>query len=210
MRLPKHIPKDAGCDDQQKEAQQENQNVLASSSGPVEGRRIRKHTVDPDRIRDVLYFAISERLISTNQFVLYLLVDAAGDVNLARIGNTLKARGNIDAIAENVVCFDDNVAKIDANPKFNPMVLRHRCVASNHVLLDNDTASNSFDRAVENRNKSVTGGFDEPSVMPDNAGLYEVTLEPLHAKVRSFLIDLHEAAVARDIAGDNRSKTPRR
>jgi hypothetical protein len=129
---------------------------------------------------------------------------------LAGIGNTLEARGNIDAIAENVVCFDDNVAKIDANPKFNPMVLRHRCVASNHVLLDNDTAPNSFDRTVENRNKSVTSGFDEPSVMPDDAGLDEVTLDPLHAKMRSFLIDLHEAAVACDIAGDNRSKTARR
>jgi hypothetical protein len=210
MRLPKHIPKDAARDDQQKEAQQKNQNVLASSSGPVEGGRIRKHTVDPDRICDVLYFAISERLISTNQFVLYLLIDAARDVNLTGIGNTLKARGNIDAIAENVVCFDDNVAKIDANPKFNPMMLRHRCVASNHVLLDDDTASNSFDRTVENRNKSVTSGFDEPSVMPDNARLDEVALKPLDAKMRSFLIDLHEAAVARDITGDNRSETARR
>src|SRR4029077_5854360 len=95
-------------------------------------------------------------------------------------------------------------------PKFNPMMLWHRCVASNHVLLDNDTAPNSFDRTVENRNKSVTGGFDEPSVMPEDARLDEVTLDPLHAKMRSFLIDLHEAAVARDIAGDNRSKTARR
>jgi hypothetical protein len=90
------------------------------------------------------------------------------------------------------------------------MMLRHRSVASNHVLLDDDTASNSFDRTVENRNKSVTGGFDESSVMTQNAGLDEVTLEPLHAKMRSFLIDLHEAAVACDIAGDNRSKTARR
>jgi hypothetical protein len=208
--LPKQIPKRAACDGQQNEAQQKNKNHLAPFSGPVEGGRIRKHTVDPYRIRDVLYFAISERLISANQLVLYLLVNAARDVNLARIGNTLKARSDIDAIAENVVCFDDNVAKIDTNPIFNPMMLRHRCVASNHVLLDDDTAPHSFDRAVENRNKSVTGGFDEPSVMPNDAGLDEVTLDPLHAKMRSFFIDLHQAAVARDIASNNRSKTPRR
>src|SRR5437588_7375633 len=68
----------------------------------------------------------------------------------------------------------------------------------------------SFDGAVENRNKSVTRGFDQPSVMPHNAGLYEVTLDPLHAKMRSFFIDLHKAAVARDIASDDRSKTTRR
>jgi hypothetical protein len=46
--------------------------------------------------------------------------------------------------------------------------------------------------------------------MPDNAGLYQVTLDPLHAKMRSFFIELHEAAVARDVAGDNRSQTARR
>jgi len=89
-------------------------------------------------------------------------------------------------------------------------MLRHRCVASNHVLLDDDAAPHSFDRTVENRNKSVASGFDEPSVMPHNAGLYEVTLDPLYAKMRSFFIDLHEAAVARDIASDNRSKPARR
>jgi hypothetical protein len=77
-------------------------------------------------------------------------------------------------------------------------------------LLDDDSAPHSFDRTVENRNKSVTSGFDEPSVMPHNAGLYEVTLDPLHAKMRSFFIDLHETAVARNIASDNRSKTARR
>jgi hypothetical protein len=208
--LPKQIPKHAAGDGQQNEAQQKDENVLTSFSGPVEGGRIRKYTVDPYRICDVLYFAISERLISANQLVLYLLVYAARDVNLTGIGNTLKARSDIDSIAENVVCFDDNVAKIDTDPIFNPMMLRHRCVASNHVLLDDDTAPHSFDRTVENRNKSVTSGFDEPSVMSHNAGLYEVTLDPLHAKMRSFLIDLHEAAVARDIASDNRGKTARR
>jgi hypothetical protein len=77
-------------------------------------------------------------------------------------------------------------------------------------LLDDDTAPHRFDRTVENRDKSVTGGFDESSVVPHNAGLYEFALDPLYATMRAFFIDLHEAAVARDIASDNRSKTPRR
>jgi len=53
------------------------QNALASFSSPVEGGRIRKHAVDPYRIGDVLNLAISERLISANQLVLDLLVNAA-------------------------------------------------------------------------------------------------------------------------------------
>ena len=152
-------------------------------------RRIRKHSVNSHRIGDVLDFAISERLISANQFVFYLLVNAARDVNLARIGNTFKTRSNIDAITVNVVCFDDNVAEIDANPIFDPMMLRQRCVASNHVLLDDDAAPHGFDRTVENRNEAVAGGLDEPSVVLGNAGLYKVALDPLDASVRSFFIE---------------------
>ena len=83
--------------------------------------RIRKHAINSHRIGNVFDFAVAERFIPANQLVLYLLVNAARDVNLARIGNTLKARSDIDAIAENVVCFDDNVAKIDTNPILDPM-----------------------------------------------------------------------------------------
>ena len=42
-----------------------------------------------------------------------------------------------------------------------------------------------------------------------DAGLDEVALDPFHTAVRSFFIDLHEAAVAGDIARDNRGKTAR-
>ncbi len=71
------------------------------------------------------------------------------------------------------------------------MMLRLRCVASNHVLLDNDAAPHSLDRAVENRDKTIAGGFNEPSMVLCNAGLDEIALDPLDASVRSFFIELH-------------------
>ena len=43
-----------------------------------------------------------------------------------------------------------------------------------------------------------------------DAGLDEVALDPFDTAVRPLFIDLHEAAVAGDIAGNNRSKTARR
>src|SRR5258706_1059869 len=105
--------------------------MLESLTVLVKRGRIRKQPVDSHRIGDVLNFAISERLISANQFVFYLLVNAARDVNLARIGNTFKTRSNVDTITVNVVCFDDNVAKVDANTILDPIMLRQCCVATN-------------------------------------------------------------------------------
>ncbi|MGH9808943.1 MAG: hypothetical protein ACRD9W_17120, partial [Terriglobia bacterium] len=75
--------------------------------------------------------------------------------------------------------------------------------------MDDDAAPHGFDRTVEDRNKTVAGGFDKSSTVPCYAGLDEAALDPLHATVRSFFIDLHQPAVARDIARNDRSKTPR-
>src|SRR5882757_7471615 len=84
-----------------------------------------------------------------------------------------------------------------------------RCVASHHVLLDDDAASHGFDGTVEDRKKAVAGGFNQPPMVLCDAGLNEFALDPLDAIVRSLFIDLHEPAVARDVARDDRRKTAR-
>src|SRR5258708_19547829 len=147
--------------------------------------------------------------MSASQLVLDLLVNGARDVNRARLGKALETRGNIDAIAVNVGCFDDDVARIAANPILDPMMPGQRCVASNHVLLNDDGTPHGFDRTVENRNEAVACGFDQPSMVLCDAGFDQAALDPLYAAVRSFFIDFHQAAVARDIAGDNRGNTSR-
>ena len=56
--------------------------------------------------------------------MLYLFVDAAGDIDLAGTGDAFKPRGNVDAVAIDVVGFDDDVAKIDADPILDPICIR--------------------------------------------------------------------------------------
>ena len=186
------------------------QDTFASLPVLVKCGRVGKHAVDSHRIGNVLDLAVAERLVSADQFMLYLFVDAAGDVDFAGIGNAFKSRGDIDAVAINVVGFDDDVAKIDADPILDPMMLGQRCVAANQILLDDDAASDGFDGTVENRDKAVARGFNKLAVVFVDAGLDEVALDPLDAVVRPFFVDLHQAAVAGDIAGYDRSKAARR
>ena len=142
--------------------------------------------------------------------MLYLFVDAAGNIDFARTGYALKPRGDIDAVAIDVVDFDDDVAKVDANPVFDPMMLRQRCIATNHILLDHDAGSHGLYGTVENGDEAVACGFDEPAVVFSDGGFDELALEPLDAIVRSFLVDLHQSAVAGDIACHDGRKAPRR
>ena len=97
--------------------------ILRAASGFAKGGGIGKHAIDPHRVGDVLDMAITEQLVSANQLVLYLFVDAAGDIDFAGLGYAFKPRGDIDAVAVNVVGFDDDIAKIDANSILDPMML---------------------------------------------------------------------------------------
>jgi hypothetical protein len=49
------------------------------------------------------------------EFRLHLVVDVASDADAARLGQTFQARRDIDAIAEDVAVFQDDVADVDAD-----------------------------------------------------------------------------------------------
>ena len=110
---------------------------------------------------------------------------------MARIGNALQTGSNVDAVTVNVISFDDNVAKIDANPILYPMMFGNRRVAADQVLLDDNAAAYRFDGTVENRDEAVPGRLDQLSMMFCYAGFYQVALNTLNAVVRSFFVDFH-------------------
>jgi len=123
--------------------------------------------------------------------VLYLFVDAPGNENLSGLGNTFKPRSNVDPITINVVRFDNNVAKVHANPVFYPGILRQRCIATHQILLNHDAAANCFNRTIENRYKAVTGRFDQLAIMLANGRLYQFALDPLDTIMRAFFVEFH-------------------
>jgi hypothetical protein len=65
----------------------------------------------------------------------------------------------------------------------------------------------AHDRAVEHRQKTITGIFDELPVVLRDGWLNKFAPMPFYAGVRSFLIASHEAAVTRDISRDDCSQT---
>ena len=173
------------------------------------GGRVGEHAIDAHRVGDVLDVAITERLVSANHLMLYLFVDAAGDIDFAGLGYAFKPRGNIDAVAVNVVGFDNDIAKIDANSIFDPVMFRQRRIASHQILLNHDAAADGFDGTIEDRNEPVAGGFNQPAVMFHDAGFDEIALDALDTVVRAFFVDLHQAAVTGDIACHDGRKAAR-
>src|SRR6185312_3833585 len=89
------------------------------------------------------------------------------------------------------------------------MIARQRCVAPRHILLNDDAATHGFERTVKNGKEAIARGFDQPSVVFRNAGLNQIALDSLDARMRPFLIELHETAVATDIPDNDGSETTR-
>src|ERR1700683_5400338 len=53
------------------------------------------------------------------------IIDDRGDTNASGLGERLEPRGNVDAVAVNVLTLDDDIAKVDADAKHD----RRRCAA---------------------------------------------------------------------------------
>ena len=211
FRLPdEEVPRCGGRSRARDQAHAQDDGQGKSRHGPRldDGGGIGQHPVDSDGVRDVLDLAVAERLIAANQFMLDLFVDASGDKEVSRIGNSLKPRCNVDAITIDVVRLDNDVPEIDANSILDPLLTGERRVAPDHALLDDDGAADGFDRAVEHGEKAVTRTFNKSSVMLDDGGVNELAPMSLHPRVRSLLIHCHEPAIAGDVSGHDSCETP--
>src|SRR5262249_38456922 len=69
--------------------------------------------------------------------------------------------------------------------------------------MDDDSATDGFDRAVEHRQNAITRIVDELPLVLCDAWLNYFAPVPHHACVRSFLIELHEAAISRNISRED-------
>ena len=76
-----------------------------------------------------------------------LAMSIVRNADAAGVGYPLKARGDIDAVAENIVVVNDDVADMDANAKFDALGFGHVHIAVRHAALNLDSATNRIHRA---------------------------------------------------------------
>ena len=118
-----------------------------------------------------------------------------------------QARRDIDAVAEDVVVLDDDVAEIDPDPEPDPAVLGHTGLAIDHRPLQLGGAADRVDDAREFHQHPVAGGLDDAAGMLADLRVDELAAMRLEAFVRAFLVRAHQARVARHIGGEDRGET---
>ena len=111
------------------------------------------HRIGANRLGDVLDAMAAERTVIEIELVPDLVVDGLRDADRAGLGERLEPRGDVDAIAKDVVAVDDDVAEIDADPQFETalggigsLIARAACCISTAQLNASTTLEKSASR----------------------------------------------------------------
>jgi hypothetical protein len=156
-----------------------------------------------DRARDVLHCLLAAPLDLDRHLAAHLVGGRARDVDAAGLGQGLDAGGDIDAVAVYVVAIDDDVADIDADAEFDPMVGRCAGVALADLALDLYGAGHGIDGAGELDEGAVAHQFDHSPGMPGDRRIDDVAAQRLQPAERAGLIEAHQARIADHIGRQN-------
>src|ERR1700724_455387 len=94
-----------------------------------------------------------------------LPVRIVGDADAARLGDSLKARCDIDTIAEDIVVVDDDIPDVNANAKFDPEFMRYAGVLFSHLALEFHRKARCIDRAGKLDQHAVASGLHDAAAV---------------------------------------------
>ena len=137
-----------------------------------------------------------------------LPIGIVGHANSARFGNAFKASGNVDAISKDVVVIDNDIPDMNADAKFDPLILWDRSTPLGHSALDFNSATNRIHDARELDQQAVAGGLNDPTSMLGNSEVHQFLPDCFEPGQGAFLVGGHKAAIPRDIRRQHCRQSP--
>ena len=115
-----------------------------------------------------MHAALVERGVET---VAHIVMHAARYANAPRGCDLLQASGDVYAVAEDVVAFDNDVADVDADAEGNAPILSYPGGAVGHRRLHFDGASHRIDYARELQQQAVARGLHDAAAVSADRGI---------------------------------------
>jgi hypothetical protein len=135
-------------------------------------------------------------------------VSIVGNANPTGVCDPFETHGNIDPITKDIIVFDDDITDVNADPIFDPFVLRHIGILCGHTALDFVGTSHGVDYAGELNESAVPGILDDASAMISDLGIKKRLSKSFQLRQRAFFIDPYQAARAGDIRRQNSRQSP--
>ena len=154
------------------------------------------------RLGDVFQRLLARRLVGEAELAPDAVMHGSGDADAAGLTHLLQPRRDVDAVAEDVVALDHDVAEVNADAEFQPAVLCPRGVAPTQIVLDLGGAGDGVgDRGELGQQRVARRADDAPGAALDARGHGRPVFG--ERAQRRLLVSPHEAGIARGIGGEN-------
>ena len=151
---------------------------------------------DADRPVDVLDLNLAAIGKADVEAAADAFVDDRGDTDAAGIGERFQARGDVDAIAVDVVAIDDNVAEVDANPEDD-------AVFRLDGALDVERTADRVDDTSELDEGAIADQLDHPAPVARDRRIEDAFPVALQGAERPGLIGTDHAGIADHVGREN-------
>ena len=155
-----------------------------------------------NRLRNILHGPRTDVDKSRGQLVAHLLMHRAGNADTADLGQAFQARGDIDAIAEQIAIALDHVADADADAIAQLPAARIGEVPRAQAFLDIDGAAHRFDRAGEFRKDCIARRIEDAAAGHRDEVVRGGTTGR-HSPQRLFFVLGDQPAVVGDVGHQN-------
>src|SRR5205823_6063900 len=117
-------------------------------------------SIDPYRASNVFEALVAQILERQIESVANVVAHCARHANSARFGQGFQPSRHIHTVAVDVAILDDDIAQIDADPKYHPLFLGYAVIALCHAALHRHRTSDGLYNAWEFDQYAVAGRFD--------------------------------------------------
>jgi len=160
--------------------------VLRSGDEYIPARR-----VGPDRSCNTLGVLFPQIGKVDRDLASNLIVGGRGDTYAARFGDTLKAGCDIDAVAEDIMRFDDDVTDVNADTKNQAPVLSIIDRKFANIILEVDGRANRLDGARKLRQEPVPGVLDNAAAVLCDCWLNDVPQQRAQTRMCGLFVSMH-------------------
>src|SRR5258708_6004781 len=131
-----------------------------------------------------------------------------GNADTARFCDPFETHRNIDPITKDIIVFNDDIADVNADAKFDPFDLQHCDILFGHAALNLDSAAYGIYDAPELNESAVPGVLDDTPAMIGDFGVKKRLSKSLQLRQSAFFVDPYQAARACDIRRQNSRQSP--
>src|SRR5262249_38518085 len=143
---------------------------------------------------------------SSVETVAHILMHAARHANPTWCRHLLQTGSDVDAVAEDVVALDDDVAEVDADAEGNASIFWNVGGLRVHYRLHLDRAAHRIDYARKLQQQAIARGLDDTATVSRNRWVNHLQTEGFQRCQGATLVATHQPRVARDVGRHNGSK----